>query len=405
MIVLSCVMTGSYCPDSPERKPQKWSKPQEFGQRSNGPAMPCRRSGCQVPLAEAAGAVAVALQQANERRTVLGTRRRVAREGARELAHRAEADGVVVAAGEQRRARRRAQRRHVEGVVREAGLGDARHGRRLDGAAERARVAVAGVVDEHQQHVRGAVRRRRRHVDRPVGLGRSQRAADRAAEARIGDRQHRAVGDELERGLGKGVLEAAHALLVHRDDRLGRRAGQRPLGGQAVLVVDHGDDGGRTRLELLAEAALHAALDLVVHELADQTAGRGADGDGGQERRSREADEHADAAAPAEALAAEVVAGLADVDLAVRVALDEDHALGADLLLLDERYQPVEVLLGRLRCRIRGHDHVVAVTHGLPLRPASRRSPMSRASALCAFENSFISPGISHPARFTCLRM
>ena len=108
-------------------------------------------------------------------------------------------------------------------------------------------------------------------------------------------------------------------------------------------------------------------------ELADQAAGRGADGDRGEQRRRRQADEHADAAAPAEALAAEVVAGLADVDLAVRVVLDEDHALGPDLLLLDERYQRVEVLLGRLHCRIGGHDHVVGVTHGLPLHAVSRR--------------------------------
>ena len=332
--------------------------------------------GRQVPLAEAGGAVAVALQHAHERRAVLGARGRVAREGARELADGAEADGVVVAAGEQRRARRRAERRHVEVVVGEARLGDARHGGRVDGPAERARVAEAGVVDEDQQDVGGALGGRRRHVDRPVGRRGAQRAADRAAEGGIGDGQHGAVGDELERGLGKGVLEAAHALLVHGGDRLGRRAGERPLGGQAVLVVDHGDDGGRARLELLAEAALHAALDLVVHELADEAAGRGADGDGGEQRRSRQADEHADAAAPAQALAAEVVAGLADVDLAVHVALDEDHALGADLLLLDERYQRVEVLLGRLQRRIGCHDHVVAVTHGLPLRPAGRRSPM-----------------------------
>ena len=334
--------------------------------------------GGQVPLAEAAGAVAVALQHAHERRAVLGARRRVPRERARELADGAEADGVVVAAGEQRRARRRAQRGHVEGVVRDAGLGDARHGRRLDGAAEGARVAVAGVVDEDEQDVRGAFRWRRRHVDRPVGGGRSQRAADRAAEARVGDGQHRAVGDELECGLGKGVLEAAHALLVHGDDRFGRRAGERPLGGQTVLVVDHGDDGGCTRLELLAEAALHPALDLVVHELADDSSGGGADGDGGQERRSREADEDADAASPAQALAAEVVAGLAHVDLAVLVTRDEDHALGPDLLLPDERHQRVEVLLRRLQLRIRCHDHVVTVTHGLPLRPWSRRSPTSQ---------------------------
>ena len=213
------------------------------------------------------------------------------------------------------------------------------------------------------------------HVDRPVGRGRSQRAAYRAAEARVWDRQHRAVGDELERGLGERALEAAHALLVHGRDRLGRRAGERLLGGQPVLVVDHGDDGGCARLELLAEAALHAALDLVVHELADQAAGRGADGDGGEQRRRGQADEDADAATPAQALAAEVVAGLAHVDFPLRVTRDEDHTLRPDFLLPDERDQGVEVLLGRLHCRIRSHDHVITVTHGLPLRPWSRRSP------------------------------
>ena len=198
--------------------------------------------GSQVPLAEAPGAVAVALQHAHERRAVLGARGGVAREGARELADRTEAHGVVVAAGEQRRARRRAERRHVEVVVGEAGLGDARHGGRVDGPAERARVAEAGVVDEDEQDVGGALGGRRRHVDRPVGRRGAQRAADGAAEGRVGDRQHGAVGDELERRLGQGVLEAAHALLVHGGDRLGGRAGERPLGGQAVLVVDHGDD-------------------------------------------------------------------------------------------------------------------------------------------------------------------
>ena len=86
----------------------------------------------------------------------------------------------------------------------------------------------------------------------------------------------------------------------------------------------------------------------------------------GEQRRRRQADEHADAAAPAHALAAEVVAGLRDADLAALVVLDEDQALALDLLVLDELHEPVEVLLGRLDGRIRGHDERERVAHGVP---------------------------------------
>ena len=114
------------------------------------------------------------------------------------------------------------------------------------------------------------------------------------------------------------------------------------------LVVDDRDDRGRARLELLADARLEAALELVLGELADHAAGGGADGDRREQRRRGEADQDADAAAPAHALAAEVVAGLRDADLAALVVLDEDHAVALDLLVLDELHELVEVLLGRL---------------------------------------------------------
>ena len=73
--------------------------------------------GRQMPLPERRGAVAVVSQDPRQRRTVARQDRRVAREPARELTDRAETDGVVVPAGQQRGACRRAQRRDMEPVV------------------------------------------------------------------------------------------------------------------------------------------------------------------------------------------------------------------------------------------------------------------------------------------------
>ena len=138
-----------------------------------------------VPLAEPGGRVAVALKGPHKGSAVLRHARRIPRERAGQLPDRSEADGVVVAAGQQSGPGRRADRGHMEAVIREALLADARHRRRRDRAAERRRVAEACVVDQHEQHVRRAVRRRRRHVDRPIGDGRVDRAPHRAAEVRV----------------------------------------------------------------------------------------------------------------------------------------------------------------------------------------------------------------------------
>jgi hypothetical protein len=181
------------------------------------------------------------------------------------------------------------------------------------------------------------------------------------------------------RRLGEGALQPAKAVLVHRRDGLGRRAGERLLGGETIVFVDDGDDRRRARLELLAEPRLEAALDLVLGELADDAAGRRADCRRGEQRRRRQADQDADAAAPAHALAAEVVAGLRDADPAVLVVLDEDHALALDLLVLDELDQPVEVLLGRLDGLVAGHDHIEPVSHD----PSLFVSVWSEARLLC----------------------
>ena len=86
----------------------------------------------------------------------------------------AHADGVVVAAGEQRRAGRRAQRRDVEVRVPQPAGGEAVDVRGVDGRAVAAEVGEAGVVEQDHHDVRrtvrgGARRERRRRVDVRLG--------------------------------------------------------------------------------------------------------------------------------------------------------------------------------------------------------------------------------------------
>ena len=120
-------------------------------ERSGGALLAVRR---QVPLAERRRAVAVVPQDPRERHAVVGDERRVAGEAGRELADRAEADRVAVAAGQQRRPRRRAERGDVEAVVPHAVLGHPRVVRRVDRAPEGPGVAEAGIVDQDHQDVR-----------------------------------------------------------------------------------------------------------------------------------------------------------------------------------------------------------------------------------------------------------
>ena len=93
----------------------------------------------------------------------------VAREAGGHFADDAEADRVVVAAGDQRRARGRAKRGGAELRVAQPRLGDAIHRRCRDDAAKRARDAVALVVGHDEQHIRRAFARH--DARRPVRLG------------------------------------------------------------------------------------------------------------------------------------------------------------------------------------------------------------------------------------------
>ena len=113
---------------------------------------------------------------------------------------------MAVATGQQGGPGRRAQRRHVEAVVSQPAFGHPRVVRRLDRAAERARVAEAGVVDQHDQHV-GRAGRRVDVVDLgPVRLGTAQSAGQGPAELRAPDRKLRAIWPAHVTPPGSGIV-------------------------------------------------------------------------------------------------------------------------------------------------------------------------------------------------------
>ena len=150
--------------------------------------------GCQVPLADRRGAVAVVPEDPGQGRAVPWEGGAVAGEPTRELADRPESHRVVVPPAQQRRPRRRAQRRDVEAVVAQAALGHPRVVGCPDRPAEGARVAEPRVVDEHQQHVGGTVRRPRVLDQVPVRLGAGERPVDDSCERLAPDREPAAIG-------------------------------------------------------------------------------------------------------------------------------------------------------------------------------------------------------------------
>ena len=224
----------------------------------------------EVPLTEPAGDVTVLLQDAGKGGAAPGPRGRVPGERARELSDRAKAYPVVVAAGQQPRTGRRAHGRDVEAVVRQPHLLHPRQVRGVDRAAEGAGGTETGVVDQDDQHVRCVLGRLRPGDDRPVGHRLVHCAPDRPAEGPIGDRQDRTVGAELAGSFCQGVLELLQAIFVHLGNRLRGRVGERLFGNQPIIAHDDGDDGRRTRFELITETFLEAAIELVLGELADQ---------------------------------------------------------------------------------------------------------------------------------------
>ena len=188
-------------------------------ERAHGRGLPGRDL---VALAELGRRVPVHLQRERQRRLGVREQRVVARRGRGDLGDRAHPDRVVVAAGQHRLTRGRAQRARVEaGELQPVGrqlLGD----RRLARPAERARRAEAHVVEEDDEDVRRPGRREHRLDRRKPGvrvLGVERR------EPRLAD-----VGDGQDRTLvlvgfrHRGLL--GWARLPAKDGHRGSRAGR-----------------------------------------------------------------------------------------------------------------------------------------------------------------------------------
>ena len=142
---------------------------------------------CVVVLAEPGRRVAILLQDFADRRVLPPDDRVIPRIAGRLLSEYTESHAVVVAPGQQRGARGRAERGRVEVRIAQPRLRDPVERRRRDHTAEGARNAVALIVGHHQQDVRSPLRRhhpRRPERRRVLGI-----EADLAAEPRRCRRQ------------------------------------------------------------------------------------------------------------------------------------------------------------------------------------------------------------------------
>ena len=327
--------------------------------------------GRDVPLAEAAGDVAVLAQDAREGGARARPHSGVAREGARQLGDAAHPDTVVVASRQEGRPGGGADRRDVERVIGEPPLLHAREVRGADVAAEGVRTAEARVIDEHDEHVGGVLGSLGAHDHRPVAHRLVDGAARDAAERLVGDRQHRAVGVELAHRLGQLLLQLADAVLVALDDRLQRGAGEGLLDREPLGRREHADHDRGARLQGGAHLLLDRRGQLVAGEVADDRARGRADGHGAEHGRREQAHEHAGTAAPARPTAAQVVAGVHEARLSVGVLAHEDDALARELLrrhLVSER---AELTFGDIDVGVSRDDEHLGVAHGLlPSAPA-----------------------------------
>jgi hypothetical protein len=168
----------------PADEPVKVIKPLPDGPILKRSDLAGRKSRHVVVLAEPRGDVAVFLEDAADGRLVLGDDAVVARKAGGLLRDHTEAGRVMVAAGNQCGARRRAERCGVNVIVAQAALRDPIHRRGRDDSAERARHAEARVVSHDEQDVGRAFGRH--HARRPPRFRLQGVLLDHAAEFRVG---------------------------------------------------------------------------------------------------------------------------------------------------------------------------------------------------------------------------
>ena len=146
-------------------------------ERPGGAAFGQRRN---VPLANHIVAIAVLSQHFRQRAGLARDLAAIAGIAGVEVGEAADADRMVVASGQQRRARRRAHRGGMEAGIAKAVGRELVDGRRPDGRAVTAEIGKADIVEQHDQDVGRALRRLCRA--RPPWLRVRHRLADDAAE-------------------------------------------------------------------------------------------------------------------------------------------------------------------------------------------------------------------------------
>ena len=147
------------------------------------------------------------------------------------------------------------------------------------------------------------------------------------------------IGSTVRSGLNFPIASASDSFraavpcLVALDDRAQQRARERLLDPEALLVIEHRDDPGRSRRQVLADLVVDVVLDPVVDELADHPARDRPDSGRRQQRRREQTHREPDPAAPPQPLATAVVARLPHRDAPVLAVGHQDDALDRDLLV------------------------------------------------------------------------
>ncbi len=174
-----------------------------------------------VVLAEPGGGVAVLLQRHRHMRALRPRDGVVAGVADGTFGNVAEADGVMVAAGQQRRPGRRTQRGVVHLGVAQTALGQLVEGRRGNDAAEGRVRTEARIIDQDQQHIRRAFRRRdgRRPSRFAVDQVRHDGAGERARSGSAG-RASRGTRASRARRVRPGAAEPWPAGLSAQPQRL-----------------------------------------------------------------------------------------------------------------------------------------------------------------------------------------
>ncbi len=176
-------------------------------------------------LAEPRGAIAVIEQDAPDGGDSLADDAVVAGESGRLLRDDAEAGRMVIAAGDQRGAGRRAERCRVEIGVAQAVGGDAIERRGRDHAAEGRGGAEADVVGHDEQDVRRTFGRHDAH--RPIRLRLRGVELDRAAEGLRRRRQLVAGDVDRRRGRARRAVDPADEIGEFLSRPAGRSGGLR----------------------------------------------------------------------------------------------------------------------------------------------------------------------------------